>query len=64
MLTRKVRCQAGSVYRAMNAGRIGCVIAADYKLHAWRAKWNDWDKADEVYTNTLSRVHQRSADVR
>ena len=63
LLLRRIRYQTGSAYRAINAGRLGLVIAADYKLHGLRAKWHEWDETSEEYKAAMSAVHQRCADV-
>jgi hypothetical protein len=39
-------------------------IAADYKLLSMKAAWNDWTPSTQEYTDQLSNVHTRSAQVR
>lgn len=55
--------EAASAYRAVNAGRIGVAIAADYKLHDLRARWYGWEQGTPEHSAELSAVHQRSAEV-
>ena len=61
---RRLQLQADSFGRAANTMYHFTGIAAQYKLLSLRASWNDWEPTTPEYTEALSSLHTRSAQVR